>query len=192
MNPVPTSSTTTGSSADGSSGSTDAPPPQTTGGLDDTGSTSDTPDTGSTTAPETTVGSSDDTGVPMNLHDGEYTGALSIAFTVFGVGVYPCDGTVTFTVIEAGAPQITGAGSCAVAIPEWGGAFVDVTVTVDGTLAGAAGSGNLNLGIAALGVADTSSWSGTFSGDTFDGSFSDSTQVLGFATTYDGTWTTTR
>jgi hypothetical protein len=190
--PMPTSTTKTGSSTDASSGSTDAPP-QTTGGLDDTGSTSDTPDTGSTTAPATTMGSTDETGVPMNVHDGEYTGTLSLPFTVFDVGAFPCDGIVTFTVAEAGVPQITGAGSCQAAVPQWGaGAFVDVTITVDGALAGAAGSGNLNLGIAALGASDTSSWSGTFAGDTFDGSFSDSMDVLGFATTYDGTWTTTR
>ncbi len=190
---MPTTTSTTASSADAESGSTDPTPPSTTSDPADTSDTSDTSDTndvGSTTLVETT-GASEETGEPADVHDGEYAGTISSTITVAGLGMFPCNGTATFVVNEAAVPQVVGTGSCFVSIPVLG-EVAEVTATADGALADATAMGMLTYGIELAGISETTTWSGSFAGDTFDGTFSGATQLNGVVATFVGSWTTTR
>jgi hypothetical protein len=144
------------------------------------------------TGSDTAATDGDESGVGVAQHDGTYEGTLSWTITVTEYAAYQCDGTASFSVQGAGAPQVSGEGSCFVSIPELGGTPVEITATAQGSIESPNASGTITFAVP-LFVADSdSSWTGSFTGDTFSGSTSGATQVLGYPVTYDGTWSVQR
>ena len=133
-----------------------------------------------------------ETGPPAGPHNGSYTGTFTTTLTVAGVGTYPCDGDISFTVDDAAAPHVSGDAACSVLVPELGNTPIGVFATFEGALAAPNASGTLTFTIPILLITDQGDWSGSFAGDTFTGELSGTVPIFQYTVTYNGSWDTMR
>ena len=170
------SSSTTGEGSESSTGPIDADLDVETEGSDSTSTTEDSGSDGSTGDPIDPAGIA-------GIHDGLYTGTVSIEFVSAGA----CTGEISITVDSGMDPPILGTGSCQgeiFGLPEGGATEVDGELEFDGPQ----GTATQVLDGEEVEV----SWVGAFGGSNFTGTFEGEVELFGTDVEFHGVWNADR